>query len=686
MPINDAMVNWTPIEDDEAKKRKSIDDRMVKWEPIEPPAAVRAGASLNDIPRQLGLTARYGLEGLAGTAQIATEPLRYLTDRLTGNVGKTKPLGALASDAADWLGLPKPQGANERVVAEATKMLAGSGGLAGGASLLSRAPGALGSAAEFLAANPTQQLGSAVGAGLAGGASREAGGNGWTQALASLVGGVGGGMGATAAQGITNAAKTVLTPSMSNPQMDAKISVILSNAGVDYSQVPERMRQALRSQMADSLKVGDEFSPAAVSRLLDFSRVGATPTRGMLSQNPVQITREQNLAKIGANSSDTDLHGLPMIQNQNNSRLIGALNEAGAATGDKMRAGTSALDRINAIDTQLKGIKDNAYQTLEGMPGYKQPISPIAVSNINKALGDEAAMPFMPKEISNYMESFITQGQPFTPQAYNNLQKMLAGAATSQDGNVRNAVRIASQTLEATPIVPLNNSSREAADAIAQLQAARSAHRDWRTWQESTPPIRAALNDAQPDNFVQKFVIGGSVRDAKSIADSAGKDEVKNAILAHLKEKAISGSADEFGKFSQAAYNKALMQFGTQKLSIFFSPEEITQLRSVGRVASAIQVQPVGSAVNNSNSGALMVGKAYDAIKNGIGMIPGIGPTTAGMIDLTLGNPTKSAYNWMGQRAAQKIKPGLLMDQEDPSLYQSMLLPGVAMGGLLSSP
>ena len=147
------------------------------------PAAVSAGATLNDIPRQIGLTARYGLEGLANAAQIVTEPIRYFQDKLTPErdmnladvvAGKARPpksvpLGVAASNFADYIGLPKPQGANERVIGDATKLLAGSGASMGLAGLASRIPGMTGQVATALASNPAQQAGSAVGAGLAGG-------------------------------------------------------------------------------------------------------------------------------------------------------------------------------------------------------------------------------------------------------------------------------------------------------------------------------------------------------------------------------------------------------------------------------------------------------------------------------------------------------------------------------------
>ncbi len=66
-------------------------------------------------------------------------------------------------------------------------------------------------------------------------------------------------------------------------------------------------------------------------------------------------------------------------------------------------------------------------------------------------------------------------------------------------------------------------------------------------------------------------------------------------------------------------------------------------------------------------------------------MIPGVGPVTAGLLDITLGNPTKSASRFMAQRQAQNFAPGLLANQQRP-LTNQLLLPGAAMGGLLAAP
>lgn len=692
------MVNITP---------KAVDRPQVAQE-----VGKSINANLTSIPRQLGLTARYAIEGPAQAAQIFTEPLAGFL-RLGGI--KTKPLGEVATAAANWMGLPSPEGANERVIGDATRLVAGAGVLRAAAGAGSVLPGILGKVFTGLAAAPAQQLSSAAGAGLAGGASREAGGDSLLQTGASLLGGVAGGAVPGVASSAYNAVKSLATRA-TPAQLDQQISLVLQRANVDYSQLPQAVKNSLRSDMATALQAGKEIDPAAVARLADFKMTNTTPTRGMVSQNPVQITREMNLAKIAANSADDGLHGLPLLQNQNNQTLIRNLNESGASRGDPFHAGSNAISAIAARDAEQAAHVTGLYSAARDMPGGNIPLNRAPIINgIYDALARENKMAFLPENVSAMLNtiskgSMRVNGQdfnvPFDAKTLDNLMTTIATAQRgTQDGNVKAALAIARRAIDSVPVSPikapavgnplvtesgaayLRNADAEAPAFMSALNDARAAARSRFGWQESARPIEAALGGAQPDNFVKRFVIDGTLEDARALAQNAPSAGVKEAIVAHLKDKALNSASDEIGKFSQSAYNKALSRIGDRKLSLFFSPEEISYLKANGRVASYMQVQPVGSAVNNSNSGALMIGKVYDAIKGGLGMVPGAGPVTAGLLDLTLGNPTKNAAQWIAQRNAQNYVPGLLTPEATkPSMAKNLLLPGIAMGGLLAAP
>ncbi len=679
-------------------------------------AAVRAGGMLNEIPRQIGLTARYGIEGLANTAQAFTEPVRQLitdpvaravqSDLTTSDLvlGKTKargkPLGQIATEFADWMGLPSPQNANERVVADATRLVAGSAGIIKGSQAASNAvTGTAQRVFSALAANPTSQLSGAAGAGLAGGASREAGGTGLEQAGATMLGAIVGGMTPDTVNKIVSRVQAMRGSQL---QLEGQIAVALRESGVDWQALPQNIRNSLLADVRRASAVGDDINPEAVRRLADFRLTGTTPTRGTITLDPVQITREQNLAKMGANSTDEGLQGLARVQNQNNARLIENLNTLGAGRGDPMRAGSSTVERVLGRDATLQQNVSQLYRAARDMPGGDIPLRrDQIVTNIYDRLSRENKLAFLPKEVSDMIDTIsagtITRnGQqfdvPFDARTLDNLMTTIATAQRgTRDGNVRAALSIVRNAIDDTPITPvkaefggnqlvteagarfLRESDEQAPQFMEALNRARAAARERFAWQESSRPVAAILDGAEPDTLVQRFLVGGSVSDARALAQNGDPAALRDALLYHLKSKAVSGASDEVAKFSQSAFNKAMRDIGEDKLRIFLSPEEIAQLQANGRVASYMQVQPVGSAVNNSNSGALLAQKANEWLS----MIP------AGK--MLIADPMQSIGINLAQRNAQNVAPGLLIPTPR-QVAPGLLGPGIAMGGLLAAP
>ncbi len=666
-----------------------------EWLQAAPPAqpVQEAGQSLNrglsDIPRQIGLTARYALEGPAQAAQVFTEPVAGLM-RWAGI--PTRPLGEIASGAADAIGLPKPETSQERVVGDATRLLAGTGGILGASRAAARLPGMVGTVGAGMAANPTAQLTSSVGAGTMGGLSREGGGNELQQAGAALIGGVAGGLVPGVANAAANAGKRMLNQ-LTPQQMDVQISNVLQRAGMDYSQVPERARQSLRVQMQDALRAGQELDPAAVRRLAEFQTIGATPTRGMVTQDPVRITQEMNLAKMGANSGDGQLQGLARVQNQNNTRLINVMNEAGASRGDMFRAGQSAIEAIQGQDARLAQNVSGLYSQARDTAGRSANLNGVEFTRrASQLLDDNLLGGSLPKDVENHLNRIAAGEVPFNVDYAEQLKTRIGALQrASNDGSTRMALGVVRRALDDTslmPAAPVNpgnlpmvpgtlppTQATLGQESINAFNQARQAARERFAWQESGRPVAAAVEGAQPDKFIKQFVVNGTVADARNLANNAPTSEVRDAILNHLKDKALSGAADEVGKFSQSAFNRELNKIGDRKLSLFFSPEELTQLRTVGRVASYMQNQPVGSAVNNSNSGALLLGKGIDLLNK----LPG-GQTF-------LGQPLQNITISMQQRAAQNVLPGLLATQPRQPMASGLLAPAAAFsGGLLAPP
>lgn len=171
---------------------------MSDWE--DAPAKSTSGNGWEDAPakpkglrrelaRQSGLTARYGIEGLADFAGIATNPMAATINAATG--ANMPRLRDATSSVLDRMGLPKPEGATQRVIGDMSRAMVGMGGFSQAAQRTApMVSGASKSLMETLARNQGAQQLSAAGAGFGGGVARESDAGPGGQLAAALAGSV----------------------------------------------------------------------------------------------------------------------------------------------------------------------------------------------------------------------------------------------------------------------------------------------------------------------------------------------------------------------------------------------------------------------------------------------------------------------------------------------------------------
>lgn len=643
---------------------RSIGDRAIRAAglgaraagPVATGAAVGAavGAPLGGIGAVPGALVGAGAMGLT-----------QFIDNLTGmrNIDKIM----------DRLGLPKPENSTERVTQDVLGMMAGQGGLTATGRVLAESAGPVVSRiGGALAANPTIQMAGAAGAGAAGGATREAGGGNLAQFGASVAGGLGA-AGATAlaqrAYGaISGAIGNALRPKQTMTEINATLNQILSENGIDISKVPPLVRSELASEVKKALDVGAQIKPDVVRRIADYAAVGATPTRGQVTLDPVQITRERNLAKIGANSSDPRLQELAQIQNKNNATFINNLNDLGAntANADATAAGGKVIGALSAQDAAAKAGVDKAYGLARDNLGRAAPMDAAGFSRqANLALDEGMLGAYLPNEVKTILNNVSTGKIPFNVNTAVQIDSVLSSAQRSAGMRSPQALAIG-KVREALNSAGIADNVGES--AMRDFNAARAAAKARFKWQESSPAIAAALDDPNPDKFVKNFIISGTDKSSNAavsgLVDTLKKDPsamqaVKENIAAYLKGKALSGGSDEVGQFSQSGFNRALRDIGDRKLALFFKPEEITQLKTLGRVSSYEMVQPKGSAVNNSNT-ASAVSSLLDKIAGS--SLVGRLPLGDAMIRQPAGNWSaqiggKQAFDTMGAISARTQAP-----------------------------
>lgn len=611
-----------------------------------------AGDAVRDIPRQLGLMARYGIEGLGQTADIFTEPIaagmRY-AGIPTNSTSQT--VGLLA----DKIGLPTPGNAEERVIGDISRTVAGSGGVIGlGRSLAGSGASKLGG---FLSEQPAAQLGGAIGSGFAGGAVRESGGSEGDQVIGSVLGGL---TGAAARRPVARAGRTLqeipgrlsdlVNPgrNVSKQPIDLRIEAKLKGSDIDWSIIPERVRQSVRRDVQQALKVGDDLDAEALRRLVDFRSVGATPTRGTLTLDPVQITQERNLAKSGANSRDINAQRLTSIQADNNAALLRNIEDLGASRGSDIHAmGDRGIAGLrNWLDENQDEIR-KLYQAARDSKGRSLPLDGIGFANKAAELLDQNLLGYaLPGDVRNHLNKIARKEVPFNVDYAEQLKTVIGKLQRStNDGSTRMALGMVRRALdEVTPagsidagsgipnpgnlpavrtqnaILPMEEG------AIAAFKRARAANREMMEQIEKTPALQELRKgNISPDDFIRRYVTSQSakVRDVSEmvkVIGKNGKQALRDGVLSQLREAATGGAKDEIAKFSAVGFRRVLDKIGDRKLNLLFSKEDVKALKALSRVADYTTHQPVGSAVNNSNSGALLVGKGMDLL-NGMGRL-----------------------------------------------------------------
>jgi hypothetical protein len=174
---------------------------------------------VDETMRNLGLTARAGVEGAASLIGIVYDPLKEIVNlgsKIAGGKGDIPSYRAQISSILDNLGLPEPETTAERISGAITSgMSAGGGSVVVAKNLAKVLTGLSQKVSQIMATAPTAQVvGSGTGAG-SGQTTAELGYNPVVQLGASLVGGLAGGRAA-------NVKTTPISQTVKNTVKDAE--------------------------------------------------------------------------------------------------------------------------------------------------------------------------------------------------------------------------------------------------------------------------------------------------------------------------------------------------------------------------------------------------------------------------------------------------------------------------------
>lgn len=642
----------------------------------------------DELKRQAGLTARIGIEGLsdlgAGALGMIENIVTPAVSRNVPGMQRGNPFEGAGTRAADYLGLPRPENAIERVSNVTGRTVIPVGGAIRTGQVIERMAASplakrLGS---ILSANPASQLQSVAGAGIAGGTARELGGGEGTQFAAALGGGL-----LTPALLARNAAGAQLMTTPSN--VEARADQALRTAVPQFDSLAPEIQATLRQDTINALRTGGDLQGEALARLGDYRTVGAQPMRSSLTLNPADVTRDQNLVKMSANSSDPAAQTLSTVRGDNQKKLLDFINRMGAQNaGDRVDAGQNVINRLQSVDEAARTQIGGLYKSARDSSGRSATIDHTTFTNrANDLLDDSLLGGKLPGDVRNKLNSIAQNKTPLTIDVAEQFKTNIGALQrASNDPAERLALAKVREALDEAPL--MNGTENQAQQAFNK---AREANRKYMQIVEATPALKAVRDGVEPDRFVYDYITGpkSTIKEMdnlrKLVKDSPeALDTIRSQILQHLKSKGTGGAADEVASFSPQPFNRELKAIGDGKLRIFFSPEEIAQLKSLGRVASYEKFQPTGSAVNNSNTASTLFMSTLERLgASGLLRKVPLGNIVANQAnDMVLAN---SARRTLDPSTALKANGGSMPITQ--RALQTLEQPNPALGiGLLSSP
>lgn len=502
--------------------------------------------------------------------------------------------------------------------------------------------------------------------------------NFWPEKLKQVGAGTVGGAAATPILGkigdsVARASKAGVGSAASNAATDAKVTAAINDAlqetGQSISDLRPQALLELHNDVKKALSSGEQLDVAALLRKKDFESLNMQPLLGQITRDPMLFAQELNLRGLAG-------VGDPIAARLNNQALA-LKNGVGQYAGDAaeaFKAGEQLSTSLKSIDDAMRQRVSGLYQAARNDAGkdLDVPLTGLAqdYADVLNRFADK-----VPGGVRNQFEALGlqngTQQKVFTIENADKLLKVINDhvgsdkATNTALAELRNAVKNAVLSAD-----PSGGPFKPAVDAAAQRFRLH----------EAIPSLEAAANGTTAaDDFVKRFVINGKVNDVRGMGKllaSVDKDAFNQARLqlgADLQRAAFGENMAGDKGFAQERFNKRLRELGTDKLAAFFSPEEIANLKTLGRVGSYITSQPAGSAVNNSNTAS--------AVFNIASKLPGggmLGNVASGINAVT--RSVKNATNAKNALAAE-----VPVSAADLTPQQANILAMILSGGAIGS-
>lgn len=446
--------------------------------------------------------------------------------------------------------------------------------------------------------------------------------------------------------------------------------------GIDWSQVGDDAKAALRQLADDATRAGRALSPEQALRSTLIKEVtGEEATLGQVTRDFAQQQTEHELKKINA-------VGAPIRARfaKQNRGLIAKIDELTAKTGgkaiDEYEVGRRVSTSVKAADQEAREAVGMLYKEIDQRYGGSFKIKPEGLLAKLDEISDNAEADAIVTSVKRKLSRFgllnaagnnIKRGASLNASQAEELRKFVGGQITGDTPNKKRMLSLLVDSLDDD----VKASAGEDVYAIAR-KVAKTRFEDLRI-----PAVRAIVDDDVPaEQIFDRYVRRGAIDDLEALKDYMSRktpmqtkagvtverdphllgqawDELRGETLKHVFADATKQQArNELDDvvFSGPMFKKSLDKLGRRKLELMFTPEELAKLDKITKVAE--WRTPMADVLNTSNTNSAW----WNMVDRLLSYLPG----RAGMVARGAGRAAKVGADELAREAAARaaMAPG----------------------------
>jgi hypothetical protein len=448
-------------------------------------------------------------------------------------------------------------------------------------------------------------------------------------------------------------------------ETDEVIKKALKETNQTKKDIPDEQYNELKNRVFDALKNNEKLDAAATLRKQDFDAEGIDPLKGWITRDSAQYADEFNLRGL-------DYVGKPLLNRFDaaNDKLQAKFADLAEGAESRFAAGGGFTKEFKGFDETLRQEVTALYKEARASAGKDQeiPLTELAqrYAEIIDDYGDNVPSVIQKK----FAKLGIDPNSASNQKTLFNLEdanKLLTVINKNDPGfSDRPIMGALSEIRDA-----VKESVYRVADDGGPFAAASNAARKRFQLHDKVPALSASSKPStqsgsiEPEDFVNKFLIRGKVRDVRAMGEimsPEAKAQARAQIGKHLQKAAFGQNKAGDAAVSPTRLSKVLDDLQDEKLAVFLTQEEIYGLKRAARIAAFVNTKPRMSPTNPAGSAAAYL-NAANATTDKVRKI-----SVAANVINSLVSPVKNAGN-----VNKALKAEIPVERKIPTAVKGLL-------------